>query len=85
MSDVERLDKNSFLVRSERIPDSILSSSCGGLSICSLLFDVNGLGTRCSLFSMFSFRFFQIVPQSRRAFKKSRNLPSRAERLGNKL
>ena len=25
----------------------------GGVSICTLLFDVNGLGTRCSLFSRF--------------------------------
>ena len=43
-------------VGSSHVHRSILDSnlSCvGGLSICSLLFDVNGLGTWCSLFSLF--------------------------------
>ena len=30
--------------------DPICSSCFGGVSICSLLFDVNDLGTKCSLF-----------------------------------
>ena len=48
-------------IRSHHVHRSILGSnlsSCSdGMSICSLLFDANGLGTRCSLFS----RFFLLV------------------------